>query len=163
VSAPVPARRRLALVALLVTTALLPACNGSTPSLPSGVLRSAIQITVNPNPIPATLNTLTGSVTASYQITVAETAGLGGQLIFVSSTVLDPLTGAQVVVNYYDANDLVVFVGTQNIAANGTLLVPQSVTYILPDYRTAANLTIAVQFKDDRGNLINQSILVTVV
>jgi len=163
VSAPVSARRLVSLFALLATAAVLPACGNSAPTLPSGVLRAAIQITVTPSPIPGVLNTLTGSVTATYLITLTETAGLGGQVIFVSSTVLDPLTGAQVVVNYYDANDLVVFVGTQNIPASGTLGVPQSVTYILPDYRTAANLTIAVQFKDNRGNLINQSILVTVV
>jgi hypothetical protein len=35
-------------------------------------------------------------------------------------------------------------------------------SYLLPDFRTKATLTINVQLKDDHDNVINQSVLVKV-
>ena len=35
-------------------------------------------------------------------------------------------------------------------------------SYILPDFRTAAQLTVNVQMKGDQGNLLNQSLLVKI-
>jgi len=40
--------------------------------------------------------------------------------------------------------------------------VPQTSSYILPDYRKPAQLAVNVQMKDDRGNLLNQSVLVKI-
>jgi len=150
--------RRLALIGLLALTA--PACGGGTPSTPSGPLRAGIAIAVDPNPVPAVVNALTLSVSGSYKITVTETQGLGGALVFVSSTVFDPVTGAQVAINYYDGSDLKVFVGSDRVEANKSLTIPQTIAYVLPESRTAANMTVAAQLKDDRGNLINQALQV---
>jgi hypothetical protein len=154
------APRHLALIAVLLAAAMAPACGGSTPTVPSGVTRAAITLAVDPNPVPAVVNALTLTVSGSYKITVSETNGLGGELIFVSSTVFDPETGAQVAINYYDGSDLVVFVGAKRIEASKSLTIPQTISYVLPESRTAANLTVAAQFKDDRGNLINQALQV---
>ena len=41
-------------------------------------------------------------------------------------------------------------------------MVPQTQSYLLPDFRTQALLAINVQMKDDHDNVINQSVLVKV-
>ena len=44
----------------------------------------------------------------------------------------------------------------------GTLVIPQTASYFLPDFRTKALLSIDAQLKDDHDNVINQSVLVKV-
>lgn len=151
-------RLRFLVVAL---APFLPACSSSTPTIPD-VPRARIVVTVDPNPIVPAQDPLTGAVTISYKIVVTEAAGLGGKLNFLSSSVFDPATGLQVALNYFDDADLLVFVGTDRIEAGETLSVPQTTSYALPDVSTDATLTVAVQFKDDRGNLLNSSVLVPI-
>jgi hypothetical protein len=152
----------------LLASAVLPAllvsaCGGSnSPSLPD-VANGIVQIVVTPNPVVGSQSPLTGSVSLSYVITVTEINGLGGVLQSVSSAVFDPATGLQYAVNYFDSNDLKVFVGTDRIEPLGSLDVSQTLTYALPDLSVAAELVVTVQFLDDRGSLQNQSILVQVV
>jgi len=156
-----PQPHRPKLLAAVALALLLPACSSSTPTVPD-VPRATIQVTIDPNPIPGVQNALTGAVTASYKVVITEASGLGGTVSFVSSTVFDPQTGLQVGLNYFDGADLLVFVGTDRVEPGGTLTVPQTTTYLLPDLRTAATLTVAVQFKDDRNNLLNSSVLVAI-
>jgi hypothetical protein len=157
-----PLRLGRAGVAALVSLALLlPGCGSSTPTI-TGVPRAAITLTVDPNPIPPSQNTLTGTVTIGYKVTITETAGLGGQIQFVSGQVYDPVSGALVSLTYFDSNDLIVFVGKDRIEPSGTLVVPQTASYLFADLSTKATLTVNVQMKDDRDNLINQSLLVPV-
>jgi hypothetical protein len=152
---------RLRCVLLLAGVILAPGCGSSTPTVPS-VTRAALTLTVDPNPVVATLNTLTGAVSAPYKITITETGGLGGELVFVTSSVYDPATGKQVGLTYYDSADLVVYVGSKRVEPNGTLVVPQAASYTLPNLSKAANLTVSVQLKDDRQNLVNVSLLVKI-
>jgi hypothetical protein len=150
---------RLAFV--LLAALLLPACGDDTPTTP-GAVRAAIGITVDPTPVPPAQNTLTGTVSIGYRITITELNGLGGELQFVSSQVYDPETGLLASLTYFDGADLIVFVGKKKIDPGGTLVVPQTQSYILPDFRTKALLAINVQLKDDHDNVINQSVLVRV-
>jgi hypothetical protein len=83
-------------------------------------------------------------------------------VLFVSSQIFDPESGAQVALNYFDSADLKVFVGSDTVAPNGTLTVPQTASYILPDFRKAAQMTVNVQVQGDQGLLINQSVLVKI-
>ena len=151
-------RRRLALA--LAAALLVPAC-GNNVTLPSGA-RAVIAITVDPNPVPPSQSPLTGAVSVGYKVVITETNGGGGEVLFVSSQIYDPETGQQVALTYFDSSDLVVFVGSKKIEPLGTLIVPQTASYILPDYRTAAQLTVNVQMKDDQGTLLNQSVLVKI-
>ncbi|HEY7922023.1 MAG: hypothetical protein ACHP85_11015 [Burkholderiales bacterium] len=150
---------RLAFV--LLAALLLPACGDDTPTNP-GAARAAIGITVDPTPVPPSQNTLTGTVSIGYRITITELNGLGGELQFVSSQVYDPETGLLAGLTYFDGADLIVFVGKKTIDPGGTLVVPQTQSYLLPDFRTKALLAINVQLKDDKDNVINQSVLVKV-
>jgi hypothetical protein len=154
--------RRCLLPAALVAVAVLPACNSSTPITIGTGTRAVVQITVEPNPVVATQSTLTGAVSASYKVTLTETNGLGGEIVFVNGSVFDPTTGALVAINYYDSKDMVVFVGKSRIEALETISLTQTANYTLPDLSKAAKLTIAIQLKDDRSNLVNASTLVNI-
>jgi hypothetical protein len=154
--------RRCLLSVALLALAVLPACNSTNPITVGTGTRAILQITVDPNPVVATQSTLTGAVSASYKITLTETNGLGGEIVFVNGSVYDPTTGALVAINYYDSKDMVVFVGKSRIEALETVTLTQSANYTLSDLSRAAKLTISVQLKDDRGNLINTSTLVNI-
>jgi len=150
---------RLALV--LLSTLLLPSCGDDTPTNPA-VPRANIAITVDPAPVPPVQNSLTGTVSIGYRITVTEVNGLGGELQFVASKVYDPETGLLASLTYFDGADLIVFVGKKRLEPGGTLVIPQTASYFLPDFRTKALLSIDAQLKDDHDNVINQSVLVKV-
>lgn len=154
--------RRLALLApVLAAALLLPSCGEDTSTLPD-VISAVVQMTVDPNPAIGVQNVLTGSVTVSYRITLQELAGLGGNIEFVSSTLYNPSTGEQIALNYYDAADMKVFVGSDRIEPKATVIVPTSLTYTLPDLTKATSITVAVQIRDDRDNLHFKSLLLPV-
>jgi hypothetical protein len=154
-------RGRAALLAAALLALVMPACGSSSPTLPD-VYIAVVQVTVEPNPVIGSQNPLTGAVSASYRIDIQELNGLGGEVQFVSSTIFDPATGQQLALNYFDSNDLTVFVGTKRLEAKGTLLVPQTIAYTLPDLTKATNVTVSVQVRDDRQNLITRSLLVPI-
>ncbi len=156
-----PRCRGLGLTAVLLGAFFLPSCGDTTTNLP-GAARAAMVVSVTPNPVIG-VQQLTGSVSAGYVVNVREVAGLGGEIQFVNSTVFDPETGRQAAVNYFDSADLVVFVGTNRIEAQGELDITQTANYSLPDFRVNADLTVAVQLLDDRGSVVNQSILVPII
>ena len=112
--------------------------------------------------MPPSQSPLTGVVSVGYKVVITETNGGSGEVLFVSSQIYDPETGAQVALTYFDSSDLVVFVGSKKIEPLGTLTVPQTASYILPDFRTAAQMTVNVQVQDDQGTLLNQSVLVKI-
>jgi hypothetical protein len=147
---------------VLLVALAAPGCSSNDPGTLPDVVRAGLALSVDPNPIPGVQNSITGSVSTNYRVTITETQGLGGEVVFVSSSVFDPETGLQVALNYFDSADLVVFVGSKRIEPLGTLVVPQNTSYVLPDLRKAALLTVAVQMKDDRENLVNSSILVKI-
>jgi hypothetical protein len=152
-----------ALLPLALACALvLPSCGEDNPAGLPDVPRAGIVVSVDPNPIEG-VQSITGSVSVAFQVTVTETNGLGGEVVFVSSTIFDPETGAQVALSYFDSNDLDVFVGESRIEPGGSLEVPMTMSYILPDFRTEAELTASAQFRDDRGNLVNSSLLVKIL
>jgi hypothetical protein len=130
------------------------------------VTRAAIGITVAPNPITATTSVQLGfSWSIRFTVTITETAGLGGDVQLVSAALFDDVTGKQVAANLYDDKDLVVFVGKKRIEPKGSLDVTMQLDYAIPNDATAkaADLTVVVQFKDDKGNLLTQSVLIKVV
>jgi hypothetical protein len=152
-------RRRFAL--LLAGALLAPGCGSNNVTIPD-ISRAIIDVSVSPNPAVGTQNPITGSVSAPYTITITETNGLGGEVVFVSAAVYDPATGKQVALNYYDGADLVVYVGSKRVEPLGTLVVAQTASYTLSDLSKAANLAVSVQLKDDRKNLVNTSLLVKI-
>jgi hypothetical protein len=156
-------RRTSRLAPLLVVSAalLIPACSNNGPTIGDAV-RAGILVTVDPSPVPPSQNLITGVVSIGYNVTITEVQGLGGEILFVSAKVYDPASGGVAAFNYFDSADLVVFVGSKRVEPGGTLVVPQTASYILPDLSTNALLSVDVQMKDDHDNLINQSVLVKI-
>jgi hypothetical protein len=149
------------LAALLAGALLAPACGNNNVTVPD-VSRAVLEITVEPNPIAATQDQLTLSVSATYKVTITETAGLGGEVQFVSTATYERSTGRQVALSYYDSTDLVVYQGSKRIEPLGQLVLSQSTSYVLSDFSKAADLVVSVQLKDDRSNLIYTSLLVKI-
>jgi hypothetical protein len=160
--------RDLTLALALVAVFLLPACEDTVSNQP-GVIRSRIVVFVEPNPVIGLQDEFSGSVSAAYLVRISELEGLGGTVQFLTSTVFDPMIGRQVTVTVWDSADLIVFVGADRVDANGTLEVTQTANYTLrgedglPDGRVEADLVVTVQFVDDNGNLVTESILVPIV
>jgi len=151
---------RFPLLALLAGAAFAAGCSSDTPSIPDGVLRSQIALSVSPSPLVPLATPPLYSV--RYTVKIAEVAGLGGELQYVNGTVFDDTTGITAGINNYDSSDILVFVGSRRIDANQALDVQQQIDYQLPVGSTKAVLTVNIQFKDDRGNFVSQSILVRV-
>jgi hypothetical protein len=157
-----PLLRRPPALLLFLAAVAIPACNGTgNPTIPN-INRSALTVTVEPNPVIGSLNALTGVVNVNFTVKIQETAGLGGEVVSLSAQIFDPTTGAPVALTYYDSADMLVFAGTKTLAAAGSISVALNSTYTLADKTAPATMTVTVQVKDDRANLVIQSLLVKI-
>jgi len=150
--------------ALLLALALaLPACSSGSPSVPNGVARAVLGITVTPNPVKTNLSQAPVLV-IQYSVNVKEMAGLGGEFQYVNATLFDQGSGGTLAFNSYDTSDILVFVGSKRLEGGKSIDITQQLNFVLPAGTTAVTsvLTIAVQLKDDNGNFVNQSVLVPV-
>lgn len=149
--------RRLAFI--LLTAGLIPACGSDTPT-PTGVALARIGLTVAPNPIPQVISSAAGpTFSVRFTTTIAESAGLGVTVERVTAYLFDDANGALVGQALFDDKDLVVFVGSKRVEPNGKLDVRQEISYVATAKR-AGSLTVNVRVKDDRGNIIEQALLV---
>ena len=154
-------RHRSAALLALTLAAALPGCGSSTPTAPNGITRAVITVAVDPNPVPITTSTTSiGLHKVSYKVVVTETAGLGGEFVHIDSTIFDETSGASMGVNNYDAADLIVFVGSKRLEASQKVEIAQQIDFVLPTTFTGGRIAVSIQFRDDRGNVLNQSILV---
>ncbi len=146
----------------LVVAALalgLPGCSDD-PVVPAGVAIASITLTADPNPITTLQSSPAGPTWAvRYFAKLKETNGLGGEVELITGSMFDDTTGLLIARNQFDGADLVVFVGSKRVEPNGTLDIPQELTYVAPAKR-ATTVVVTVRFRDDRGNLIEPSLLV---
>jgi hypothetical protein len=151
-----------AALALFALAALvgLPACETGTgiPSI-TGPANAQIAVSLDPASIVGTQNSVTKAVKVEFDVKLQELNGLGCAITFVNASIFEPASGAQVAQVYFDAADLVVYVGSQRVEAQGTLVVPETLSYALADGSKEATVVVSVQAKDDRGNLINRSVM----
>lgn len=148
---------RLAAALLFVVT--LPGCGNSTPT-PTGIGAAVITLSIAPNPI-ATVSTSGSSFVVRWISTVKETAGQGLTVELVEARLFDDVTGLVIAATVFDDKDLIVFVGSKRVEASSSLDIPQELSYTATAKR-AAFLTVRVRVKDDRGNTLEQSLLVKV-
>jgi hypothetical protein len=138
-------------------------CGGSSPTTPSNAAHAVLVLSVTPNPLTGTITNALGPVyTTQWTLKIQETAGVGGVVQQVKASIYDDATGILVATTVYDDKDLTVFVGANRVEPNGSLDVPQQVSYQLSANQTAAHLTLDVQFKDDKGFLLEPSFLVKI-
>jgi hypothetical protein len=169
-------RRSLALLVALVSCA----CSaGTSPGAPttdaaSGVgmpsvsaPRAALAITVNPSPV---VSTDSGDPhaprQAHWQVVLRETGGVGATVNFVNATLRDAATGVLADphgVLSQSVSDVLVAAGSNHLSANGSLAVPQVVTFSLSSGAAArGRLEVSVQLTDDAGNVVGASASATI-
>ncbi len=154
-------RHRSAALLALTLAAALPGCGSNTTTAPNGIARAVITVAVDPNPVLIVKSTTSiGLHQVKYKVVVTETAGLGGEFVHIESTIFDDTTGTALGLNNYDAADLVVFVGSKRLEAKGSVSVSQQIDFVLPTDFKGGRIAVSVQFRDDRANVLNQSILV---
>jgi len=146
------------IAALLVLGA--PGCGDDEPAPTAGVAISALTVTVAPNPVPTIQSSAAGPTWAvRYVATLKESNGLGGDVELITGSLYDDTTGLLIARNQFDGSDLVVFVGSKRVPPSGSLEIPQELTYVFAQKR-AATVVVTVRFRDDRGNLLEPSVLV---
>jgi len=146
--------------ALLLLAALAGGCGSNTPTPTPGVGVAALTLTVAPNPVATVQSSPLGPTFAvRYTATLTETNGLGGTIELLTSSLYDDATGVLIARNQFDDADLLVFVGAKRVEPNASLAIPQELTYAAAAKR-AASLVVSTRFRDDRGNLIEPTLLV---
>jgi hypothetical protein len=155
----IPQAPLLRLAAALLLAVALPSCGSGTPT-PTGVASAKITLTVAPNPIP-TVATSGSTFVVRWTSTIKETAGQGATVELVEARLYDDATGIVIAATAFDEKDLIVFVGSKRVEANSKLDIPQELSYTATAKR-ATLLTVRVRVKDDKGNTLEQSLLVKV-
>jgi hypothetical protein len=148
--------RRVACVAAL----LLGGCGSSpttpaTPS-PSALPQAAIALSVDvaplgPSPDPS------GPFEAHWNVVMRETAGVGGNVQFVNAMVRDASSGATARPTggiSYGTTELLARLGTTRIPGNGSVTLPETLTYSLASGGRQASLTVTMRFVDDSGHFV---------
>lgn len=160
---PPISRLRPALPIVLVLVALFPGCGSSRTVVGTGT-RAFLSVTIDPTPVVSKPSTTSiGYTNVSYSVKIAEAGGLGGQFVFINATVFDVNTGRSIGINNYDAADLLVFVGSKRLEAHASVDVKQQIDFLIPTVTLGTRLTVAVQFRDDNGSVLNQAVLIDVV
>ena len=93
----------------------------------------------------------------SWVLAVRETAGIGGRLDFLRVTIADQ----QVLV--LSAAGITAAAGSNNVGARGSLQIPLTLVYNLPDGGKLANVTTTINFTDARGNVLVTSAQLRIV
>lgn len=137
----------------------------TTAPLPSGPSAQArLSVFVLPNPVLVLRDARDPtSRVARWTVQIMETGGVGGSVSFVNATLRETDTGAPVEPYGFlstDAGEIRRRIGTDRLAAGGTLVLAQSLAYASAG--SGATLAVAVQLLDDNGNLISGAVTVPV-
>jgi hypothetical protein len=93
----------------------------------------------------------------SWVLTVQETGGISGRLNFLQVTIADQ----QVLV--LSASGISAVAGSNSVSARGSLQIPLTLQYTLPDGGKLANVTTTINFTDARGNVLVTSAQLRIV
>jgi hypothetical protein len=93
----------------------------------------------------------------SWVLAVQETAGIGGRLNFLQVTIADQ----QVLV--LTAEGIAAAAGSNSVSAKGSLQIPLTLRYTLPDGGKLANVTTTINFTDSKSNVIVTSAQLRIV
>ena len=145
---------------VLVAALLLQGC-GDDPPPTGGAALAVITLTVANNPI-TQIETSGSTFVVRTKATIKESNGLGGTIERVEYRLYDDATGVVIAANVFDDKDLLVFVGSNRVESKSSLDIPIELSYVNATKRLAY-LTVSIRLKDDKGNNIEQSLLVKAV
>lgn len=143
--------------------ALLASACGSSPSTPtpsptpSPRPRAAIVVSVETQPLVPSGDP-TKPILASWIVAIQETNGVGGNLTFVNSSLRDARSGASARPTgnkAIGAEDLAALLGSTRLEAHANVRVPANLSYSLASGGRSVRLAVAVQVRDDSGNMVS--------
>jgi hypothetical protein len=146
--------RALAL-ALLAASCSSPSTPTPSPS-PSPRPKAAITVSVETQPLVPSGDPSRPNL-ASWIVVIQETNGVGGEFVFLNSSLRDARSGASARPTGNIAigtAEILALLGTTRLDAHGTLRVPESLSYGLVSGTRAVRLAVAVQARDDSANLV---------
>lgn len=127
----------------------------TTPTPPPTASQANIEASLAPNPINAQASgnpSFPWSI--EFQVTVRETAGVGGNIDFINTTIRDLETGTESPALNYGADTIISRAGTNHVNGRGNLTVPLGLRFRLAGGGRAAVLIANIRFTDDRGNVV---------
>lgn len=149
---------------LVVAALFLSACGDDAPSAPTttavtqvSLPSASISLAVDTKRVKNTGNSKT-PLRAEWTIVVQETGGVAGRLAFVNSTLRDATSGARALPKATAAlaqEALLLLLGSDRLAAGGSVSVPGSLEYALPSGGKVGILSVAVQVEDDNGHVLS--------
>jgi hypothetical protein len=139
---------------------------GITPTAPT---QASITLTITPNPVTAALCHPTcpspsGQAypfQASMTVTVQESARISGNVDFIN---VAPVTNDGIVLPVlgYGPDVIIQRSGSNHVAPSGILSFPLGFLYATGTSSAQLNLTVSIQFTDDKGNTLASSVQVKV-
>jgi hypothetical protein len=140
------------------TTPATPSSPSPSPSATPEPTIAVVTATCNPTLVPAVVPADPAFAwQISWTLEVRESAGIAGRVNFLSVTIADQ----QVLI--LDTAGVTAAAGSNNVGARGTLLIPITLLYNLPDGGKLANVTTTVNFTDARGNVLVTSAQLRIV
>lgn len=118
--------------------------------------RANVDVSIAPNPIMAQASgDRDFPWLINFEVNFRETAGLGGNIDFINTILINAATGTEVPALNFGANQVASSAGTNHLNARGSLQVPLGVVYRLSGGERRAALIAVIRFTDDRGNVQN--------
>ncbi len=118
--------------------------------------RANVDVSIAPNPIMAQASgDRDFPWLINFEVNFRETAGLGGNIDFINTILINAATGTEVPALNFGANQVASSAGTNHLNARGSLQVPLGVVYRLSGGERRAVLIAVIRFTDDRGNVQN--------
>ena len=105
--------------------------------------------TCAPSLVPAVPSVFAGyAYQISWVLDVRESNGISGRITYLQVTIADQQ------VMFLDAAGIAAAAGTSNVGAKGSLQIPLTLAYNLPDGGKLANVTTTISFTDSKGNVL---------
>ena len=155
----------------------LSACGGSSPSAPTSSTapapaatpsKASITLAANPSSVVATCATGGSLCAAGVAVTVSESAGVGGNVDFITTSFRTTAGTVADTINV-GATAIIGAAGTNHVAPNGRLTVGSPTPpFVIVNIWTRAGIgtvgvmAITLQFTDDRGNVLTATVNVPV-
>lgn len=164
------ARCAALLSVLLAGFTAVTACGGgsSAPGTAPTAGSAVVGLSASPNPLRLTACTplLCSSehrFLATGDVTVTESAGVGGRVDLIRATLRRDATNATLADAEFDAANVNSHAGSTRLSASGRLVITNiGVALVTDPGAQAMTLTFTVQVTDDRGNRVTQTLAVPV-
>jgi hypothetical protein len=138
---------------VLLAAAFLPSCGDDGPAMPSGPSQATITVTQTGQAQVCVSPSATANLRLRAPIRITESAGLGANINFVRLSLFRGTT--EIERREVTAAAVTSGLGTNRVAANGTVTATLSIDFNSSDFDT---FRLDFNFTDDRGNVLQATL-----